>query len=142
MRALFDVNVLLALFDPEHMHHRRASGWWDRQKSDGWASCPLTQNGFIRIIAKPSYPDPLPIAKAISLLWGQLALPSHAFWLDDISIADPAVFDHRRILGPNQLTDVYLLALAVENGGRLATFDRSIPIAVVRGAEARHLAVL
>ena len=74
MRALLDVNLLLALFDPEHMHHRRASAWWDRQQSDGWASCPLTQNGFIRIIGKPSYPNPLPITDAISILRAQSML--------------------------------------------------------------------
>ena len=72
----------------------------------------------------------------------QAGLPGHEFWSDSLSIADPAVFDHRRILGPDQITDVYLLGLAVKHGGRLVTFDRGIPIAAVRGAEARHLVVL
>jgi toxin-antitoxin system PIN domain toxin len=142
MRALLDVNVLLALFDPEQTHHRRAIAWWDEAKGEGWASCPLTQNGFIRVISKPDYPNSLPINAAISVLQAQMALPDHVFWPDDLSIADPAIFDHRRLLGPNQLTDAYLLALAVENGGRLVTFDRSISIAAVHRAEPPHLVVL
>lgn len=142
MRALLDVNVLLALFDPIHIHHKRALEWFGRSWNFGWASCALTQNGFIRIIAQRSYRQPLTVGKAISVLSAQVELGGHAFWPDDFSMADPAIFDHSRILGPNQITDIYLLALAVKHGGRLATFDRAIPIAAVRGAEPRHLAVL
>lgn len=142
MRALLDVNVLLARLDPDHVHHQRAREWLARCRDDGWASCPLTQNGFARIVAQSRYPRPQKLAEAVSLLHMQAGLPGHEFWSDSLSIADPAVFDHRRILGPDQITDVYLLALAVKHGGRLVTFDRGIPIAAVRGAEARHLVVL
>ena len=79
---------------------------------------------------------------ALGVLRAQIAGPNHEFWPDDISIADDSLFDHAHILGPNQITDVYLLALAVKNGGRLVTFDRGLPIKSVRGAEARHLVVL
>ncbi len=142
MRALFDVNMLLALSDPEHTHHARAFDWWTNHQQDGWASCPLTQNGFVRIISGAGYPRPRRFADAIEQLAGQVALPTHAFWPDDISLADQAVFDHGRLLGPGQITDAYLLALAVKNGGRLVTFDRSVPVLAVRGAEPRHVVVL
>lgn len=142
MRALLDVNVLLALFDPAHTHHARALAWWSERQNEGWASCPLTQNGFLRIISNPRYPRPLTFADALAAIRAQIALPGHAFWPDNISIADADLFDHGRILGPNQITDVYLLALAVKNGGRLATFDQAIPLGAARGAQAQHVAVI
>jgi len=142
MRALLDVNVLLALMDSDHIHHQPALAWWRSDRGYGWASCPLTQNAFVRISCQKGYPGRQTAAQAIEQLRLQLAEPSHAFWSDDISIADDGVFERGRILGPNQITDTYLLALAVKNGGRLVTFDRAIPISAVRGAEPRHLALI
>lgn len=142
MRSLLDVNMLLALFDSTHVHHAIASSWWVEHRDGGWASCPLTQNGFIRIISSPRYPRPRTLADALTLLRAQMALPDHAFWPDDLSLVDPAIFDHGRLLGANQITDVYLLALALKNGGRLVTLDRAIPLAAVRGAQARHVMVI
>jgi len=142
MRALLDVNVLLALMDRDHIHHRAALEWWRSDRDHGWASCPLTQNGFVRISCQGGFPGRPTAAQAIEQLRLQLAEPTHEFWADDISVADAGIFDHSRILGPKQITDVYLLALAVKNGGRLVTFDRAIPLSAVRGAEARHVAAL
>lgn len=142
MRALLDVNVLLSLFDVAHIHHVRARGWWAQNNSAGWASCPLTQNGFARVVSKPAYERRIPLQTALAALSEQLARPDHEFWPDDISITDDRLFVRGHILGPNQITDVYLLGLAVKNGGRLVTFDRGLPIKSVRGAEARHLVVL
>lgn len=142
MRALFDVNMLLALFDPEHLHHARALTWWADNGADGWASCPLTQNGFLRVIAGPRYPRPQGIADAMALLTAQIAEPGHIFWPDDISIADVRTFDHGHLLGPKQITDVYLLALAVKKDARLVTFDRGISIRAARGAKPDHLVVI
>ena len=142
MRALLDVNVLIALFDRAHVHHADASTWWTKNRNDGWASCPLTQNGFVRIISGPRYPLPLAITDAIALMRAETTLPGHVFWPDDVSLADPKRFDHDRLLGPGHITDAYLLALAVQNDGRLVTFDRTIPIAAVRGAEPRHVVSL
>jgi toxin-antitoxin system PIN domain toxin len=142
VRALLDVNLLLALFDPEHAHHERALAWWVAHRDAGWASCPLTQNGFIRIVSGRGYPRPLALAAAISILRAQLQLPGHEFWPDSVSVADQQIFDHSRLLGPGQITDVYLLALAVKHGGRLATLDQAIPIAAVRGADERHVVVV
>jgi uncharacterized protein len=142
VRALLDVSVLLPLFDPEHAHHERAREWWDQYSDDGWASCPLTQNGFIRVISSSGYRQPLLIGAALSILQAQLREPGHEFWPDDISLLDSHVFHHDRIVGPRQITDVYLLALAVKHGGRLVTFDRAIPLAAVRQAEPRHLVAI
>ena len=142
MRALLDVSVLLPLFDTGHIQHERAKAWWAGNTEAGWASCPLTQNGFARISCQPRYPRPAQLVDALAVLGSQLALPDHEFWPDDISIADDAIFDHGYILGPNQITDVYLLGLAVQHGGRLVTFDRGLPLRAVRGAEARHLVML
>lgn len=73
MRALFDVNMLLALFDPQHVQHAKALTWWSENRDHGWASCPLTENGFLRIASQPSYTNPLPMAQAITLLKAQIA---------------------------------------------------------------------
>lgn len=142
MRALLDVNVLLALFDPDHVHHDRATGWWGQNRAQGWASCPITQNGFVRIATSPSYTNPFPPARALSTLSRQVAMPGHEFWAEDISLTDAAVFDQARITGPKQITDVYLLALAVKHGGRLVTFDRGVAAAAVRGAGSGNLVVI
>jgi toxin-antitoxin system PIN domain toxin len=139
---LLDVNVLLAIFDTGHVHYDRARAWWQTHQSAGWASCPLTQNGFARIISKPAYDRPVPLQTALAGLATQVAQSDHELWLDDISIADERIFDRRHILGPNQITDIYLLALAVRHGGRLVTFDRGVPLRAVRGVEARNLVVL
>ena len=142
MRALFDVNLLIAAFDEEHVLHGRAQEWWAANRAHGWASCPLTQNRCVRILSQPNYLSPISIGAALDLLAEQVANTDHAFWSDSVSLTDPEQFDQAHILGPKQLTDIYLLALAVKNGGRLATFVRAIPIAAVRGAEPRHVVVI
>jgi uncharacterized protein len=140
--ALLDVNVLLALFDPVHEHHAEAFRWWTDNRADGWASCPLTQNGFVRVISNPGYARPLPLAEAVSLIGAQAARPDHVFWPDDISLLDATLFDHRQLRGPRQITDAYLLALARKNGGRLVTFDQSFARDAVRGVQDVHLVTL
>ena len=142
MRALLDVNVLLALMDNAHVHHGAALAWWRHERDKGWASCPLTQNGFVRIVCHGGYPKRPTAAQAIEQLRLQLAEPGHEFWPDDVSIAEAALFDRTHILGPKQISDVYLLALAVKNKGRLVTFDRGIPLRAVRRAEPWHLAII
>ncbi len=142
MRALLDVSVLLALFDPVHIHHRRAMTWWSGNRADGWASCPMTQNGFLRIASQSSYPNPFPLPQATATLRAQIAKSDHTFWPDNISLLDDSLIDHSRVLGPRQLTDIYILALAVHNGGRLVTLDTSISPAAVKGAHREHLVVV
>ena len=142
MRALLDINVLIALLDATHQHHYAAREWLVRNIGSGWASCPITQNGFARILSQPTYVRPIPVAQAIALLESATVTPHHRFWADDISILDGAVADRTRIHGARQLTNAYLLALAVRHGGRLVTFDGAIPLSAVRGAQPRHVVLL
>ncbi len=81
MRTLIDVNLLVALLDEDHVHHGRAHEWWSANREDGWASCPLTQNGCIRVISQPSYPNQVSFAFAHDFLSQQIAATDHAFWL-------------------------------------------------------------
>lgn len=139
MRALLDVNVLIALHDQQHVHHQAATHWFGLHAALGWASCPLTQNGAARVMSQPAYPQPASLSALLAMFSRSFADPSHAFWCDDISLADGAVFDSQRIHGHRQVTDVYLLGLAVAHGGRLVTLDARIPLSAVRGAQTSHL---
>jgi toxin-antitoxin system PIN domain toxin len=142
MRALLDVSMLLALFDPKHVHHSRAQQWWQRSRDHGWASCPISENGFLRIVTQKAYPNPLPFPDALALLRGWARPPLHAFWADDVSLLDATIIDHKHLLGPRQLSDVYFVALAAKHGGRFVTLDRKIPIGAVRAARPEHLATV
>ena len=129
---LLDVNVLLALADPQHIHHGAAHAWFASRGRNGWATCPLTENGFVRIASHPSYPNrPGEAPVALEMLRGICAAEGHAFWPDSISLRDAVTSDGS--LTHSQVTDIYLLALAVANGGRIATLDQHIPASVVRG---------
>lgn len=138
-RALLDINVLLALFDRDHIDHDRASEWLDSNVGTGWASCPITENGFVRIISQPRYPSPISPSEAIDLLARATSTEHHEFWPCDVSVLDEAAVDRSLLHGPRQVTDAYLLALAVAHGGRFVTFDQSVPLTPVRGAGKRHL---
>ena len=140
--ALLYFNVLIALLDLDHVHHSRARTWLVRNAAPGWASCPLTQNGCVRIVAQPGYPDPLPVPAVMERLSLATSHASHEFWPADISLLDGGVADRLRIHGPRQVTDLYLLALAIRHGGCFATFDDSVPVAAIRGAAAEHLVVI
>ena len=142
MRALLDINVLLALLDSDHVDHRRAKDWISGEIQHGWASCALTQNGFVRIISQPRYPSPVSPFEAIERLRRATSTRHHEFWPCAISLLEDARIDSSHVHGPRQVTDVYLLALAVEHGGRFVTFDRSIPLSAAPGARAEHLVVV
>lgn len=142
MRSLLDVNVLVALLDGGHLHHRAATAWLASHERAGWASCPLTQNGCIRILSLTSYPNPQPPAAVARRLAQALDGAQHEFWPDSLSLLEPQRLVWEHVLGSRQVTDAYLLALAVKCGGRLVTFDRGIPIAAVAGATKRHLVTL
>ena len=142
MRALFDVNVLIALLDENHTHHATVSDWFADHIEHGWASCPLTKNGCVRIVSQPRYPNAPGVAEAVMRLQEAVATPWHQFLPDDVSLLDDSVVDRLQLLGPRQLTDVYLLALAVAHGVRLVTLDKSVPLIAVRGASEEHLTVI
>ena len=144
MRALLDVNVLLALHDPDHTHNEAAHLWWEQNRARGWASCPLSENGFIRISSGSSYSPQTRFTpfEPARLLGAFAASTDHEFWSDSISIRDEAIFSLDLVVGARQLTDLYLLALAVKNMGRLVTFDRRIPTMAVTGATGENIVIL
>ncbi|MEO7521103.1 MAG: TA system VapC family ribonuclease toxin [Gemmatimonas sp.] len=139
MRALLDVNVLIALLDADHTSHRAAWAWFTGHAKRGWASCPITQNGCIRILSHAGYPNTRSVTEVVERLRAATAHPAHEFWEDSQSLLDETIVDPTRVHGPKQLTDVYLLALAVRNDGRLVTFDAAISLNAVKGAKAQHL---
>jgi uncharacterized protein len=142
MISLLDINVLIALIDSAHPFHRTATNWAHSHASTGWASCPLTQNGCIRILSQPNYKQPVLIQQALRTLHTLCQSPFHHFWADDLSLLSTDAFDHNKIHGHRQITDVYLLGLAVKNQGRLVTLDGQIPLSAVKGAKKPHLVVL
>jgi uncharacterized protein len=142
MRALLDVNVLVALLDASHLHHRAATDWLQAHSDAGWASGPLTQNGCLRILALPSYPNSQPVAQVAERLRRATAHPAHTFWPDSVSLLSDGLLSWRHVLSPRQVSDLYLLALAVANGGRLVSFDAAIPLHAVPGAQSHHLLTL
>ena len=141
--SLLDVNVLVALFDADHVHHDLVHDWFAGARDDGWATCPLTENGFVRVVSSPRYrPDPIRPSAALESLRKFCASRGHTFWEDAVSLRDARVFNLAAGHGHQQLTDVYLLGLAKHMGGQLATLDRTIPLASVRGARRDTLALI
>lgn len=138
-RFLLDVNVLIALIDPAHVQHDQAHKWFAESGHKAWATCPLTQNGVLRIVGNTRYPNSPGTPAAVAELMARfLALPGHKFWPDDVTLLGSRVHA-ARLLDSGQVTDSYLLALAAAHGGKLATFARSLVTdAVVRGRESLH----
>ena len=125
MSHLLDVNFLVALFDPRHVNHDPAHGWFSASCVSDWATCSITEAGCVRVLSNPAYPT---VSTTPSEVLRRLArfcdAGGHSFWSDDVSprtLLDEAVKD--RLQGHNQLTDFHLVALASHHGGRLVTFD-------------------
>lgn len=137
--GLLDVNVLIALCDGRHEHHDMAAHWFLAHAREGWASCPLTQNGALRIMSAPAYPGARPVAQVLAQLQALCASAHHHFWPDGLSLLQAGILDPRHLLGHRQLTDAYLLALAVQQQGCLVTLDGAVALRCVHGAEPRHL---
>ena len=142
MRALLDVNVLIALLDADQSLHARATQWFAGHARSGWASCPITQNGCIRVMSHPGYPNAVSVRAVMERLTEASASTFHEFWPDDVSLLDAKVADSARIHGPRQLTDLYLLALAVRHDGQFVTFDTSVSVDAIRRAEKKHILIL
>jgi toxin-antitoxin system PIN domain toxin len=142
MRALLDVNVLIALLDAAHVHHRAATAWLRDNIRHGWASCPITQIGCIRIISQAAYPNSRPAGQVAERLRAAAADPHHEFWKADADLLAAKAVNWSVILTSRHVTDLYLLALAVARRGRFVTFDRHVPLAAVPSAERRHLVVI
>ena len=127
MIALLDVNLLLALAWPNHMHHAAARRWFSGHRDDGWATCPVTQSGFIRVSSnRRVYPVAKSPVEAIALLEQIVAVSGHHFFSDDVDFTCNPSIDRKRLLGHRQVTDIHLLAIAKDNGAYLATFDQGV----------------
>lgn len=135
--TLLDVNLLIALLDSDHADHEAAHRW-AASLDTPWATCPITENGVIRILSQPKYPNHVPLGQATQLLRQAMATASHQFWPCDVSFCSTMV-DPSKLIGSKQVTDTYLLALAVQYGGRLATFDTRIALRAVPEATPAHL---
>lgn len=139
---LLDVNVLIALLDPDHVQHDRAHRWFEDVGREAWATCPLTQIAIPRILGNPRYPNPRGTPAGIMPYLRDLcALPGHVFWHDGISLLDSQRIDAHRLLDFGQVTDTYLLALAVAHAGKLATFDRRLVTDAVPDGK-KHLVII
>lgn len=134
---LLDVNVILALIDPAHEHHAMARGWAARKPDATWLTCPLVQNGVLRVSAQPAYSlSPRTAAAVRRAMEAFCARARHRFCPDDISLLDGGHLAKPEALTPARITDLYLLALARHHGARLATLDRRIPADAVNGGAA------
>jgi len=133
MVRLLDINVLIALCDPAHAFHQSAWAWFKPLTRKGWATCPLTENGLLRILGHPSYPHgPGSPVLVREMLVHLRQYAGYRFWPDDVTFSDQTLFPSLQGLLHPQLTDVYLLGLAARHHGLLATFDSRIPAAAVR----------
>ena len=141
--ALLDVNLLVALFEPDHPHHEVAHNWFGDTHARGWATCPLTENGFVRILSNPRYGAAINRpGDLVRHLAGLHRSRHHVFWPDSISLTDDKLFNPSVIRGYRQVSDIYLLGLAKKMGGYLATLDSGIPLSAVKGATREMLAVI
>jgi toxin-antitoxin system PIN domain toxin len=133
MTFLLDVNVLVALIDPAHVHHDRVHVWFEAEGGGEWSSCPPTENGVCRIVGHQSYPNSPGGPGVVARLMARVRdHPGHRFWADDLSLLDDELFDLNRLLSCSQVTDAYLLGLAIRHGGQLATLDRRLVVDPVR----------
>jgi toxin-antitoxin system PIN domain toxin len=124
--SLLDVNLLIALAWPSHVHHRKARAWFSENAINGWATCPLTQCAFVRISSnRKIIPEAVTPKEALALLNKSVSLKTHVFWKDDIGLLDQPV-PSGLLVGHRQITDAYLLGLAIHHGGRLVTLDGGI----------------
>jgi uncharacterized protein len=141
MRSLFDVNVLIALLDKDHVHHVKVHSWWVTESVNGWASCPITENGVVRIMSNASYPGKIltseEVLRGLSVL---IQNTDHVFWPDSVSLLGDQI--DRATLTSSRVTDAYLLALALERGGRVVTLDDKMPTSAIRNFPRGQLHVL
>jgi uncharacterized protein len=122
--ALLDVNVLVALFSPDHVHHELAHDWFGEERHGGWATCPITETGVVRILTNPRVHEGLALSDVIDRLRRLQSDPAHEWWAANVSFTDDTLFRPTSMRGHRQVTDLYLAGLAQSRGGRLVTFDR------------------
>ena len=142
--AVLDVNALLALLWENHVFHARMTRWFTSNENRGWATCPITEQGFVRIVCNAAYMNPAPgIRSALNLLQKTAeASRNHEFWADDLPLSALSASIRRRLQGPKQITDAYLLALALHHNAKLVTFDRRIEALAGEGSVEREALVI
>lgn len=134
---LLDVNVLIALAWPNHVHHAPAHHWFASESQSGWATCPITECGFVRISANAkAIVGAVSPRAAADLLDRIVGLPNHVFWPDDLAWTERPGVPRDGLVGHRQVTDAYLVGLATKHGGKLATLDRRVPSLFATDAEA------
>lgn len=139
MTSLLDVNVLIALAWPSHVHHRQASMWFAENASSGWATCPMTQCGFVRVSSNPSIiSEAVSPGQALTHLKRILDLPHHVLWDETASLTDMKPLESLLLVGHRQVTDAYLLGLAIHHKGKLATLDQTLPNLLPESDPNRH----
>lgn len=140
MPSLLDVNALIALVDENHVQHETMRRWFSSHHQRGWATCPLTENGMVRVLSQPAYPggpwSPADVIQILSALRNTFE-KSYQFWADSISLTDPKLFDPALLTTSKHVTDAYLLGLAKYHSGTLVSFDRSLPWQAIRGGSVR-----
>ena len=140
--SLLDVNVLIASVDEGHVAYKAVHAWLHDSAGRHWATCPLTQAGFVRIISNLQFHEhPVTLAQAFQLLTTITQRPGHRFWPMDITLAEAVQPFQERLFGHRQVTDAYLLGLAIKNKGRIVTLDRGIEV-LAGEAYRRHVTVL
>jgi len=140
---LLDINLLVALAWPTHIHHEAAHRWFAAERRRGWATCPLSQSGFVRVLSTPRFsPDALTPAEAFDVLSKVVHMEGHVFWPDDTALAGSRFLSPAKLLGPRQVTDAHLLAITLRHGGRLATFDRGVTSLIPVGFPAETVQLL
>lgn len=142
MPFLLDVNVIIAILDPEHIHHSKAQRWFEQEGHIHWLTCPTTENGVVRIVSGSRYPGvsttPMQVLERLESL---RVLGHHEFVPDALSLLDRSVFQHGSLLSSRQVTDSYLLGIAAHHSAALATLDtRMVTSAVINGDD--HLYVI
>jgi len=125
---LFDVNILIALADPDHEHHEKAESFFLANHKRGWATCPITENGFVRIISNSKYLNPVSSDDACTALKQLCTYSGHRFWPDDLSLRGA-----HKLPSSKHITDHYLLSLAIHRLGKLVTLDRHINATLIPG---------
>jgi toxin-antitoxin system PIN domain toxin len=141
--SLLDSNVLIALFDPAHVHHEQAHQWFAVNRKFRWATCPLTENAFLRILTNSAYPgQPLSMEDAVARLRTFCSEREHVFWPGSVSLRERGRFRWAHVQDHRQVTGVYLLALAIANNGRLATLDPAMTLMAIEGAKEHHLELI
>jgi toxin-antitoxin system PIN domain toxin len=141
---LLDTNLLIALFWPSHEKHSLAVKWFTGRRGEGWATCPVTQTGFVRIVSNPAFSrDAVQPREALHVLAANIAAKDHEFWPDELPVAMAVAFAGVRLVGHQQVTDAYLLGLAIRRGGVLATLDNRIgALTEAKSAERKALETL